>query len=126
MIIMLQPDLGTGIVFIGIFFAMLFWSGVAWPLLLLIASPAISLILSFSVGLWGAWFFILLALVLWYRELDERLLEQVEACRASADDQHDHRRAHQAVGGRQQQKRGAIDDEHESEQRFAPRSSGPE
>jgi rod shape determining protein RodA len=66
-IIMLQPDLGTGIVFIGIFFAMLFWSGVEWPLLLLIASPAISLILSFSVGLWGAWFFILLALVLWYR-----------------------------------------------------------
>ena len=66
-IIMLQPDLGTGIVFIGIFFAMLYWAGVAWPLLVLIASPAISLILSFSVGLWGAWFFILLALVLWYR-----------------------------------------------------------
>ncbi len=66
-IIMLQPDLGTGIVFIGIFFAMLFWAGVSWPLLILIASPAISLILSFSVGLWGAWFFVLLALVLWYR-----------------------------------------------------------
>src|SRR5439155_1737013 len=48
-------------------FSMLFWAGVAWPLLILIASPAISLILSFSVGLWGAWFFILLALVLWYR-----------------------------------------------------------
>ena len=32
-IIMLQPDLGTGIVFIGIFFGMLYWSGVAWPLL---------------------------------------------------------------------------------------------
>ena len=67
LIIMLQPDLGSGIVFIGIFFAMLYWSGVAWPLLILIASPAVSLILSFSVGLWGAWFFILLALVLWYR-----------------------------------------------------------
>ena len=66
-IIMLQPDLGSGIVFIGIFFAMLYWSGVSWPLLILIASPAVSLILSFSVGLWGAWFFILLALVLWYR-----------------------------------------------------------
>lgn len=67
LIIMLQPDLGTAIVFIGIFFAMLYWAGVAWPLLILIASPAISLMLSFSVGLWGAWFFILLALVLWYR-----------------------------------------------------------
>ena len=66
-IIMLQPDLGSGIVFIGIFFAMLYWSGVSWPLLLLIASPAISLILSFNVFMWGAWFFVLLALVLWYR-----------------------------------------------------------
>src|SRR6266545_5783753 len=66
-IIMLQPDLGTGIVFIGIFFGMLYWSGVAWPLLLLIASPVVSLILSFSTGLWGAWFLVLLALVLYYR-----------------------------------------------------------
>ena len=66
-LIMAQPDLGTGIVFIGIFFAMLFWSGVAWPLLLLIASPAVSLVLAFSTKLWGAWFLLLLALVLWYK-----------------------------------------------------------
>ena len=66
-IIMLQPDLGTGIVFIGIFFGMLYWSGVSWPLLILLGSPAVSLVLSFSTGLWGAWFFILIALVLWYR-----------------------------------------------------------
>ena len=66
-IIMLQPDLGTGIVFIGIFFGMLYWSGVAWPILLLLASPVVSLILSFSTGLWGAWFLVLLALVLYYR-----------------------------------------------------------
>src|SRR5688500_6024302 len=65
--IMAQPDLGSGIAFIGIFFAMLYWSGVAWPLLLLLASPAISLVLSFSTGLWGAWFLVLLALVLYYR-----------------------------------------------------------
>lgn len=67
LMIMAQPDLGSGIAFIGIFFAMLYWSGVAWPLLLLLASPAISLILSFSTGLWGAWFLVLLALVLYYR-----------------------------------------------------------
>lgn len=66
-LIMLQPDLGTGIVFIGIFFAMLFWAGVPWALLLLVASPAVSLILSFSTGLWGAWFLLLLALVLRYK-----------------------------------------------------------
>jgi rod shape determining protein RodA len=67
LLIMRQPDLGTGIVFIGIFFAMLFWSGVPLPLLVLIASPAVSLILAFNTSLWGAWFLLLLALVLWYR-----------------------------------------------------------
>ena len=67
LLIMLQPDLGTGLVFVGIFFGMLFWSGVAWPLLLLIASPAVSLVLAFSNSLWGAWFILMLALVLYYR-----------------------------------------------------------
>ncbi len=66
-LVMLQPDLGTGMVFIGICFAMLFWAGVPWPLLLMLASPGISLILAFSTGLWGAWFLILVALVLWFR-----------------------------------------------------------
>ena len=67
LLIMLQPDLGSSIAFIGIFFGMLYWSGVPWPLLLLLASPVISLVFSFSTGLWGAWFLVLLALVLWYK-----------------------------------------------------------
>jgi rod shape determining protein RodA len=67
LLIMAQPDLGTAIVFLGIFFAMLFWSGVAWPLLVMAASPAVSLILAFGPGVWGAWFLMLLALVVWYR-----------------------------------------------------------
>ncbi len=54
--IMVQPDLGTGMVLIGVFFAMLFWSGASWYLLLFAASPAVSLILAFSTGVWGAWF----------------------------------------------------------------------
>ncbi|MDE3152999.1 MAG: rod shape-determining protein RodA [Gemmatimonadota bacterium] len=65
--IMLQPDLGTGIVFVGIFFLMLFWAGVAWELLVLVASPVVSLVLAFNTSLWGAWFLLLLALVLWYK-----------------------------------------------------------
>ncbi len=65
--IMLQPDLGTGIVFVGIFFLMLFWAGVSWELLVLVASPVISLVLAFNTSLWGAWFMLLLALVLWYK-----------------------------------------------------------
>lgn len=67
LLVMAQPDLGTGIVFIGILFAMLFWSGVSWPVLVLLASPIISLVLAFSTGIWGAWFFLLGALMLWYR-----------------------------------------------------------
>jgi len=67
LLIMAQPDLGTGIVFVGLFFAMLFWSGVSWQLLVMAASPAVSLILAFGPGVWGAWFLLLLALVAWHR-----------------------------------------------------------
>ena len=67
LLIMAQPDLGTGLAFIGVYFAMLFWSGVSWPLLLMTASPGISLVLAFSTGVWGAWFFLLLGLVAWKR-----------------------------------------------------------
>ena len=67
LLVMAQPDLGTGMVFVGIFFGMLFWAGTPWPLLLLVASPGVSLVLAFSTGLWGAWFLLLIALVLWYK-----------------------------------------------------------
>src|SRR5262249_35040674 len=36
-------------------------------LLLLAASPAISLVLAFSTGLWGAWFLLFVAIVLLYK-----------------------------------------------------------
>ena len=67
LLIMAQPDLGTGIVFIGILFAMLYWAGTSWTLLLLAASPAISLVVAFNTGLWGAWFILVVALVYWSR-----------------------------------------------------------
>jgi rod shape determining protein RodA len=66
-LIIAQKDLGTSMVFVGIFFAMVFWAGVPWQMLLLLASPVISLILSFDSRLWGAWFLALIALVLWYK-----------------------------------------------------------
>ena len=67
LLIMAQPDLGTGIVFVGIFFGALFWAGVEWRLLVLLASPVVSLVLAFNTSLWAAWFLLLIALVLWYR-----------------------------------------------------------
>ena len=66
-LIMLQPDLGSGLAFIGILFAMLFWAGVPWQMLALLASPAVSLVLSFNTAVWGAWFLLLVALVVWYK-----------------------------------------------------------
>lgn len=67
LLVMLQPDLGSALVFVGLLFAMLFWAGTPWPTVVLLASPAVSLLLAFSTGLWGAWFLALLALVWWVR-----------------------------------------------------------
>jgi len=55
LLVMKQPDLGSAIVFIGIFFATLFWAGVRPRLLFLLASPGISLLLAFSNVSWGFW-----------------------------------------------------------------------
>lgn len=66
-LIIKQPDLGTGIVFMGFALGMLYWTGISWPLLVLAASPIVSLILAFNTHVWGAWFLLLVALVLWYK-----------------------------------------------------------
>jgi rod shape determining protein RodA len=63
----LQPDLGSAIVFLGVLFAMLFWAGVSPWLLLLVASPLLSLLLAFSTVTWGVWIVLLTALLLWLR-----------------------------------------------------------
>ena len=62
-----QHDLGSAIVFVAILFAMLYWVGTRPALLLLLASPAVGLILAFSTAAWGAWFLLILGLVLWWR-----------------------------------------------------------
>jgi rod shape determining protein RodA len=61
-----QPDLGSALVFVGIFFAMLFWSGVRPRLLFLMASPGISLFLAFNTLAWSAWIIVfVLILIAW-------------------------------------------------------------
>jgi len=60
----LQPDLGSALVFIGIFFAMLFWAGVNPWVLLLVASPLLSLLFAFSTLSWGLWFVVLTVVLL--------------------------------------------------------------
>jgi rod shape determining protein RodA len=66
-LVMLQPDLGTAQAFVGILFAALFWAGTPVPMLLLLASPAAGLILSFDTRLWSAYFLLLFVAVYVYR-----------------------------------------------------------
>ncbi len=66
-LVALQPDLGSAIVFLGIFFAALYWGGVSPKWLLLVASPLISLMLAFSTVYWGAWIVILTAFIILVR-----------------------------------------------------------
>jgi rod shape determining protein RodA len=62
-LVMLQPDLGTALVFASILLASLFWAGTPLPTLFFLISPVIGLFLSISVWMWGA-YIVLLALVL--------------------------------------------------------------
>lgn len=67
LLVVRQPDLGSAIVFVAILFAVLFWAGTKPSLLLLLASPAIGLILAFSTVAWGAWIVLLFILLLVWR-----------------------------------------------------------
>ena len=66
-LVVLQPDLGSAIVFAGILFVMLYWAGVRLPLLVLLASPIASLFLAFSAWTWAAWMLVLCFLLLLWR-----------------------------------------------------------
>jgi rod shape determining protein RodA len=67
LLVMMQPDLGSAIVFIGILFAMLFWAGVSPRLLLLLASPVVSLLLAASTAWWVGWMVLLTVLLVVWR-----------------------------------------------------------
>ncbi|HEX3275312.1 MAG TPA: rod shape-determining protein RodA [Gemmatimonadales bacterium] len=67
LLVLKQPDLGSAIVFIGIAFAMLFWSGVRPRLLFLVASPGLSLLLAFNNWAWGAWMILFTGLLVVWR-----------------------------------------------------------
>jgi rod shape determining protein RodA len=66
LLVLRQPDLGSALVFIGIYFAMLFWAGVRPRMLFLLASPVISLLLAFNTLAWGVWMIIfVIILIVW-------------------------------------------------------------
>jgi rod shape determining protein RodA len=67
LLVLKQPDLGSAIVFIGVAFAMLFWSGVRPRLLFMIASPGLSLLLAFNNWAWAAWMVLFTTLLILWR-----------------------------------------------------------
>jgi rod shape determining protein RodA len=73
--ILLQPDLGTSIVFFFILFGMLFWSGLRLIYLFLLISPIVSFFLALisllgqmTLPLWGL-FFICLVVIVFYNRI---------------------------------------------------------
>ncbi len=54
-LVMLQPDLGTAIVFSFILLATLFWAGTPLRMIFFLVSPALALFLAFNTWVWGAW-----------------------------------------------------------------------
>jgi rod shape determining protein RodA len=59
LLVMMQPDLGTALSFLGVLFLALFWAGTPPVLLFLLASPGIALILSFDIRVWSVYIVLL-------------------------------------------------------------------
>jgi len=66
-LVMLQPDIGTAMAFVGILFAMLFWAGTPVSLLLLVASPVPGLILSYDTKIWSWYILAVVGFLYFYR-----------------------------------------------------------
>ena len=66
-LIMMQPDLGSALVFAGILFTMLFWAGVRPRFLIMLASPILAMILAFHWIPWAIWITMLCVLLLLWR-----------------------------------------------------------
>jgi rod shape determining protein RodA len=65
-LVMLQPDIGTTIVFAFMLIACLYWAMVPLRTILMLISPAVALIAAFNVWVWGVWFlFISMMIFFW-------------------------------------------------------------
>ena len=63
LLVLLQPDLGTAMAFVGILMAVLFWSGIPLTYLFLLVSPAIALVVSFNTWLFSAYMVALIGIL---------------------------------------------------------------
>ena len=60
-LVVLQPDLGTSLAFVGILLAMLYWAATPVWLLALVASPVVGLFLAYDTVVWSAYILIVIA-----------------------------------------------------------------
>ena len=63
-LVMLQPDLGSALVFASILVWSLFWAGTPLATIFFLVSPVLSLFLSINVWVWGVYIVLLLVLLL--------------------------------------------------------------
>ncbi len=62
-LVVLQPDLGSALAFVGILFAALFWAGTPPWMLVLLASPGLGLILTFDTRLWSVYMLLIVGVL---------------------------------------------------------------
>ena len=62
-LVLLQPDLGTAMAFVGILMAVLFWAGIPLTYLFLLVSPGIALLVSFNTWLFSGYMVALVGLL---------------------------------------------------------------
>lgn len=66
-LVLMQPDLGSALIFGVLLVAALYWSGVPLGTLFMLLSPGVSLLLGFSAVVWGAWFVVMVGFLYLYR-----------------------------------------------------------
>lgn len=66
-LVLLQPDLGSALLFGVILFAALYWSGVPLGTLFMLVSPGVGVLLGFSAVAWGVWFVLMVVFLYLYR-----------------------------------------------------------
>jgi len=81
-LVILQPDLGTAMAFVGILFAMLYWAGTPVALLVLVASPVVGLVLSYDTRIWS-WYMVAVVVFLYLYRYRLFLFESVSVILAN-------------------------------------------
>jgi rod shape determining protein RodA len=73
LLVLIEPDLGSSMVFLPILAVMLYWNGMRPFYLFLLFAPLLSLIASFHIVSWIVYFVLLTVLLLWRGRMWERI-----------------------------------------------------